>query len=82
METKEQELVTTGWAKEETVLQPGDTWTANLNGETIRGVVPLEGFRPLHNQVVIRVLKDKEDPTKLVQGVQGAKNREHAATES
>jgi co-chaperonin GroES (HSP10) len=73
------EVTSTGWAKSAFPLQPGDGWTANLNGQTIRGVVPLEGFRPLHNQVVIRVLKDKEDPAKLVQGVESAKNRQHAA---
>lgn len=53
-------VITDGWAVEHAGMSPGDVFTVDhpVLG-TLRGVAPIP-FRPLHNQVVIRVLREKE----------------------
>lgn len=66
-----------GWASEEAVLKPGDVWTASTD-PPLRGVAPIP-FRPLHNQVVIRVLREQDRIGSIFIPDSHNDNKQHAA---
>ncbi len=85
METNRQDLVTTGW-DEDGGMKPGDVITIAVRyvenpigpKELARTVVPIP-FRPLHNQVVIRVLKENEKIGSIFLPDSANDNKQHGA---
>jgi co-chaperonin GroES (HSP10) len=80
MQTQSQQPeVTTGWA-DSNPMKPGDVFTGGgtIDAPEWRGVVPIP-FRPLHNQVVIRVLRENDMRGSIAIPESANDNREHSA---
>jgi co-chaperonin GroES (HSP10) len=71
-------LVTTGWG-DDSPIKPGDVMTVDVKeGKMLYFFAPLP-FRPLHNQVVIRVLKEKGSIGSLFIPEAHNDNKQHGA---